>query len=140
MHPLGEPEFAGAELAEYIDAAAGSHRLAAFRDGEAQACIFVGPLAAAPSWDALRPLFGHGVLAEEQRRHFLSGRRVDGQGGGPIVCSCFGVGLTTLRSSIAARTATTVEEIGKALRAGTNCGSCLPELKRLLVTEAAAVS
>jgi assimilatory nitrate reductase catalytic subunit len=25
-----------------------------------------------------------------------------------------------------------VEEIGKALRAGTNCGSCLPELKRIV--------
>jgi assimilatory nitrate reductase catalytic subunit len=31
----------------------------------------------------------------------------------------------------------TVEQIGKALRAGTNCGSCVPELKALLVTSAA---
>jgi assimilatory nitrate reductase catalytic subunit len=31
-----------------------------------------------------------------------------------------------------------VEQIGKALRAGTNCGSCIPELKALLATTVAA--
>jgi len=36
----------------------------------------------------------------------------------------------------------TVEQIGKALRAGTNCGSCIPELKGLLAqsSPSAAVS
>jgi assimilatory nitrate reductase catalytic subunit len=28
--------------------------------------------------------------------------------------------------------ATSVESIGAALRAGTNCGSCLPEFKRIV--------
>ena len=28
-----------------------------------------------------------------------------------------------------------LEEIGKALRAGTNCGSCMPELKGILARE-----
>jgi NAD(P)H-nitrite reductase large subunit len=32
-----------------------------------------------------------------------------------------------------------VETIGQALRAGTNCGSCLPELKRI-VADASAVT
>jgi assimilatory nitrate reductase catalytic subunit len=37
--------------------------------------------------------------------------------------------------------ATTVENIGKALRAGTNCGSCLPELRKLVArTQAVEVS
>jgi NAD(P)H-nitrite reductase large subunit len=51
---------------------------------------------------------------------------------GPIVCACFSVGLATIRAAIEAGAATNVEDIGKALRAGTNCGSCLPELKRIL--------
>jgi len=34
----------------------------------------------------------------------------------------------TLGSGAAAN----VDEVGKALRAGTNCGSCLPELKRIV--------
>jgi NAD(P)H-nitrite reductase large subunit len=31
-----------------------------------------------------------------------------------------------------------VETIGAALRAGTNCGSCLPELKRIVADAGAA--
>jgi NAD(P)H-nitrite reductase large subunit len=51
---------------------------------------------------------------------------------GPIVCACFSVGLATIRATIQSGTATSVEAIGQALRAGTNCGSCLPELKRIV--------
>ena len=64
--------------------------------------------------------------------------QVSGQAGdavataGPLVCACFGVGVNTIRDAIASRAATSVEEIGKALRAGTNCGSCIPEMKKLL--------
>jgi len=39
-----------------------------------------------------------------------------------------------LDRAIAARGLTTVAEIGVALRAGTNCGSCIPELKAILAT------
>ena len=35
-------------------------------------------------------------------------------------------------SALASGAAASVEEIGVALRAGTNCGSCLPELKRIV--------
>ena len=63
----------------------------------------------------------------------LSGRSADGlMSAGPIVCACFSVGLATIRAAIEAGAATNVEDIGKALRADTNCGSCLPELKRIL--------
>jgi assimilatory nitrate reductase catalytic subunit len=51
-----------------------------------------------------------------------------------VVCACFSVGLTTIRDKIESGEATTVDEIGKLLRAGTNCGSCVPELKRILAT------
>jgi assimilatory nitrate reductase catalytic subunit len=34
--------------------------------------------------------------------------------------------------------ATSVGDIGQALRAGTNCGSCLPELRRIVARQAAA--
>jgi assimilatory nitrate reductase catalytic subunit len=42
------------------------------------------------------------------------------------------VGLGVLRRAIRARRLTSVAEIGDVLRAGTNCGSCLPELKEIL--------
>ena len=39
---------------------------------------------------------------------------------------------TAIRHAIASGQASNAEEIGVALRAGTNCGSCLPELKRIV--------
>ena len=55
---------------------------------------------------------------------------------GATVCACFGVGAKTLMAAIGAGTATTVEAIGKLLGAGTNCGSCVPELRQLLTRHA----
>jgi assimilatory nitrate reductase catalytic subunit len=40
--------------------------------------------------------------------------------------------LHTLHDAIVSRRLTSVAEIGAALRAGTNCGSCIPELNAIL--------
>ena len=53
-----------------------------------------------------------------------------------MICACFGVGLNTIRRAIASEKLASAEEIGKALRAGTNCGSCLPELRKIVQAEA----
>ena len=53
----------------------------------------------------------------------------------PVICACFGVAVDTVRQAVAAGTARNVADIGRTLRAGTNCGSCLPELKRLISHE-----
>ena len=39
---------------------------------------------------------------------------------------------TTIKQAIRNGEAKSVEEIGRCLKAGTNCGSCIPELKQLL--------
>jgi assimilatory nitrate reductase catalytic subunit len=123
----------GAELAEYSDMERGVYRVAAFAAGKLAGALFIGPAAGAPQWDAVKPLFEADTLAAEARRVLLSGRSADGlAGAGPIVCACFGVGLATIREAIQSGAARSVEAIGTALRAGTNCGSCLPELKRLV--------
>ena len=51
---------------------------------------------------------------------------------GETVCSCFGVGRNTICTRIRNADLKSTDEIGKHLRAGTNCGSCLPELRGLL--------
>ena len=51
---------------------------------------------------------------------------------GRIVCSCFTVGEKTICAAIKEQKLTTAEQIGACLKAGTNCGSCVPELKELL--------
>jgi len=71
----------------------------------------------------------------------LSGRSADGlMSTGPIVCACFSVGLATIRAAIEAGAVANVEGIGEALRAGTNCGSCLPELKRIVADAGAGAA
>ena len=51
---------------------------------------------------------------------------------GPVICACFGVGLAAIHEALASRKAANVEEIGLSLRAGTKCGTCLPELRSIV--------
>ena len=132
-HRHAQAAFGDAELAEYVDAPREIFRLAAFRAGRLEGCLFVGPAGMAPQWDAVKALFEAEALANEQRRMLLSGRAADGLAyTGPVICACFGVGLATIRDALDSGAAASVEDIGRALRAGTNCGSCLPELKRIV--------
>jgi assimilatory nitrate reductase catalytic subunit len=128
----------GVETVEYIDMRRGIYRAATFRDGRLEGALFLGPADAAPAWETIKALFEAPQLTDIERRTVLSGRATDGLAEtGPVICACFGVGLAVIRDAIASKGATTIEAIGKALRAGTNCGSCLPELKRIVHEHAA---
>src|SRR5260221_5103318 len=124
---------ASGDLAEYKDFGGGVYRAASFAGGRIATCLFVGPARDAGDWDVVKSLFAAEALSEDQRRMLLSGKSVDGlASAGPVVCACFGVGRTTILNAIAAG-AQSAAEIGVQLKAGTNCGSCIPELKRLVV-------
>ena len=130
----------GGELAEFIDLRRDIYRAAAFRNRRLDAALFLGPAEAAPQWDTIKSLFETATLSGIERRTLLSGSAADNLAeAGPIICACFGVGLNVIRDAIASKSATDVEAIGRALRAGTNCGSCLPELKRMVHEHAHAV-
>ena len=51
---------------------------------------------------------------------------------GAMICACFDVGVNTIADAIAKQGLITVDALGAALRAGTNCGSCRPELRALI--------
>jgi assimilatory nitrate reductase catalytic subunit len=123
---------AGEDVAEYTDFGGGVFRAASFAGGRIETCVFVGPAHDAGDWNAVKALFAAETLDDEQRRLLLSGQSTDGAAGaGPIVCACFGIGRGTICEAIAAGAAS-AGEIGARLKAGTNCGSCIPELKRLV--------
>ncbi len=123
-------------LSELLDEPRGIYRAAFFEEGRLAFCLFVGPASLRPQWDAAKALLASEMLEERQRRMLLSGQSADGVAdNGPIVCACFGVGLKLIRDALASGAASDVAGIGKALRAGTNCGSCLPELKRIVAQE-----
>jgi assimilatory nitrate reductase catalytic subunit len=122
----------GNDLAEYKDFGGGVYRAASFAAGRIDTCLFIGPARDAGDWNVVKSLFAADALSNDQRRMLLSGKSSDGlASAGPIVCACFGVGRTTICDAIAAG-AHSAAEIGAKLKAGTNCGSCIPELKQLI--------
>jgi assimilatory nitrate reductase catalytic subunit len=122
-----------AEVAEYTDGARGLTQIAGFQGDRLEGVVFVGTVAAMPQWDIVRALFGSMTLGERERRMLLSGKSAEGMvESGPLICACFGVGLAAIREAIVGGGAATVADIGRVLRAGTNCGSCVPELRGII--------
>jgi assimilatory nitrate reductase catalytic subunit len=123
---------AGDDPAEYRDFGGGVYRAASFAGERIETCLFVAPARDAGDWNVVKGLFAADALTDDQRRMLLSGKSIDGLAdAGPIVCACFGVGRGTICGAIAAG-ANSAAAIGVELKAGTNCGSCIPELKRLI--------
>ncbi len=113
------------------DPAAGIFRAARLQDGRLQACLFTGPDHALPSRDWLMALFAKDEIDPAERRALLAGRRADGVAPEPSICVCMGVGARAIRAAIEAG-CDSVEAVGKATTAGTNCGSCRPEIGAIL--------
>jgi assimilatory nitrate reductase catalytic subunit len=121
-------------VTEMSDAARGIYRAAVFRVGRLEAVLFLA-LGGRPSWNWIETQFGLNDLPPASRKALLSGRSPDGLAdAGPTVCACFAVGLNTIRAAIVAG-ACDVDAVGLALKAGTNCGSCRPEIKKLIEAE-----
>jgi assimilatory nitrate reductase catalytic subunit len=128
------------EITEHTDPERGVIRVAAFRSGQLDACLFLGPAQAPPQWDAMRALFEAGELDESERLILLSERGDVGRADkGPVICACFGVRLSAIRDALETGIAADVADIGRTLRAGTNCGSCVPELRGIIEKAAQAV-
>lgn len=124
---------ASGEWIDFLDRGAGRYRAACLYQGRLESCLFIAPSHQLPPRNWLLGLFAKPELAAAERSSLLAGRPGQGQvDSGPIVCACFGVGLNTLVQAIRVQKLTTPEQIGAVLRAGTNCGSCLPELRKLL--------
>jgi assimilatory nitrate reductase catalytic subunit len=145
--PASWPEWADAVLGsraariEFSDAAGGRYRGANVAGDRLNACVFVATAKWLPSRSWLATLFGSQRLADADRLAILAGRAPKGAlESGPVVCSCFAVGRSTLLRAIRGDQLVSVEQIGKALHAGTNCGSCIPELKGLLAESATSAA
>ena len=118
-----------AKLAEQLDG--NVYRAAAFIDGELDGCLCVGPADAPPQWDAAALCLDggdHGRLTARISNDHIGATA-------PVICACFGVATEAVRKAVACGTARNIADIGRTLLAGTNCGSCLPELKRIIVHE-----
>ena len=118
---------------EYFDSSLQTYRAARLVGDKLESCIFIGPDHLLPNRDWLMTLFKQDELSDQDKASLLSGRPGDTQeDAGTSICACFGVGKNTLIKAIKEKGLSTTDEIGDLLKAGTNCGSCIPEIKSLL--------
>ncbi|MGZ9711762.1 molybdopterin-dependent oxidoreductase [Glaciimonas sp. GNP009] len=124
-----------ADWLEYADTTAGVYRAAHLVDDRIDICVFISPRPDLPSRAWLASLFAKDHLEDADRVGLLIGQPIEkGADAGPTVCSCFGVGRNTICGAIRQQGLTTVTQVTSCLKAGGNCGSCVPEIKKLLAT------
>lgn len=121
-----------AESLGYSDAVNGDARLAFFAGDRLLLALFAGrgPVAVSRNWAVSQLTEAH--VDTRTRFAVVAGRPGAGRPDpGATVCSCFSVGANQI---IAATREgyRTVEAIGSTLSAGTNCGSCRAEIRRIL--------
>jgi len=113
------------------DAGNGTARVALLKNSKVIAALYISrePVALA------RSFLVDSLAKESPLQSILAGRLSAGQPDpGPTICSCFSVGANTIAEAIKSQNLRSLDEIGTALHAGTNCGSCRPELGFLLKT------
>ena len=118
------------DISEVSYRAKGMHRYAVCDDeGALIAALFVTQTGDLPKREWVAAQIGNLI---EDPAALLAGRpRVAAPDRGAIVCVCHDVGALDIEATIA-RGACSVAAIGAGCRAGTNCGSCRPELARML--------
>ncbi len=117
------------EFATYEDQATGDLRLAGLHTGQVSTALFLhSDRNCLPARDWLGKL---GSLTDAGPGQVLAGFDADSKDQGALVCSCWEVGETAIVEAIAAG-ANSVEALGETLRCGTQCGSCIPELRQYL--------
>lgn len=118
---------------EYCDSGSGEYRGAHVVGNRLESVIFIAPHRELPDRNWLASLFSKTELDGQERKALLTGIPPLGIADvGTIVCACFNVGEKTIQGAIKEQGLKTVQEIGLCLKAGTNCGSCLPEIRALL--------
>ena len=124
---------AKAALVSYHDVAGGHYRFAAFEGERLTGALYVSraPVPAARTW-AGDQLAGRFATPAERLRVLAGRPAIATADHGTTVCACFDIGLNQIVAAVTTGSCRSVEAVGAALRAGTNCGSCRSEIKRIL--------
>ncbi|RRW69867.1 nitrate reductase [Pantoea dispersa] len=125
---------AGLQL-QTAHAAEPHYRLLAWRNGELHLVFYAGASLPEINHDWVAQAFRQAPVNAADRHALLAGQSAQRAVAGRTICSCFGVGENTILQAIKQGCHST-QALGNALNCGTNCGSCLPELKHLLLSVA----
>ncbi len=116
------------EVSAVLDRAGSLARVAITKDGVIQGLFFASrdPVVVARSF--VVGLIGQPIDSLSALAGMAGADQPDP---GPTVCACLNVGRNTLTDAIAAGV-TSIDTLGDQTGAGTNCGSCRPEIGRLI--------
>ncbi|UHT64742.1 nitrate reductase [Acinetobacter lwoffii] len=105
------------------------------QDGQLIASFYIAPAALLPDRDWVAGLFRRERLSALHRKALLAGQAMSmGNSEGALVCSCFKVGKNRIIQTIKDKNITHEKQVTACLKAGGNCGSCLPEIRGLIKT------
>ncbi len=116
----------------YCDGKTMSERYAWFDDEQLQKALFLDskPVGVSRSWAAEQLGLSHNAM--DKRWLLASGRApANTPDKGAIVCSCFSIGINEITGAILDGCGS-VQAVGEATCAGTNCGSCRAEISGLI--------
>jgi assimilatory nitrate reductase catalytic subunit len=119
------------EVLSMDDPARGALRRAVLADGRPERVLVMTEMGGLPVRGWIADRFLDEALSVADRAALLAGRAAGARDDGALVCACFRVGTRKLAAAMADGAAS-IEALGAATGAGTNCGSCRPELARLL--------
>ncbi|MBS3963196.1 MAG: molybdopterin-dependent oxidoreductase [Methylomonas sp.] len=121
-----------------FDAGSGAYRAAQIVDDRLEAVVMMACSGTLPDRQWLASLFAKHALDATDRLGLLSACPVNGQAtDGATVCACFGIGERTICRAIDDHDLKTTQDVGQCLKAGTGCGSCVPEISKLLALASA---
>ena len=123
----------GVDVLRYADARRGMSRHVRVEEGRLAAVSLAGDVAA-ERW--LRAYLEEGQPVAQLGRLLLQPSPTPPEGfvaRGKVVCSCFGVAEADIDGALASEGAErSLDYLQQKLRCGTNCGSCVPEIKHRL--------
>jgi len=123
----------------YSDDSRSIHRFAAFKQDRLELVVFISKVQDLPDFGWIEQQFSEHSMDAAMRSGVLAGKSADpDMNKGALVCSCFGIGINQLLNAIAREGLISVDDVGRVLKAGTNCGSCRPEIQALLENRQAA--
>jgi assimilatory nitrate reductase catalytic subunit len=122
------------ETLEAFDTIRGARRIAVrAENGSLAAALYLTRSGLLPGRDWIAGQLGSDTATAAE---WLSGRSASPAADvGPIVCVCLGVGAKTIQCAIKEQGLKSVEAVGHAVRAGTNCGSCRPAIGEMLLRD-----
>ena len=122
----------GANVFKFSDGSRSQYRFCWFAENTLCSAVFVSSEPVLVARQAISSLLGHTYVSQTEKLSVLSAAGLSTKKDvGTTICSCMQVGVKTIQGAIDAG-CDSIQSVGDACGAGTQCGSCRVDILRLL--------